>query len=68
MKLCQEGVGNIKPLQHLHITLADGGIIHGEDMCEDVQWKMQGYEFSTNAIVIPLSSYDIILGMQWFRQ
>nr|CAJ00278.1 hypothetical protein [Lotus japonicus] len=67
-KLCHEGLSKIKCLQPVKITVADGGIIQGTGWCEGISWKMQGYTFTDNAIAIPLSSCDLILGMQWLRQ
>ncbi|KAI5434053.1 hypothetical protein KIW84_021061 [Lathyrus oleraceus] len=52
----------------LRITVVDGGLIHGVGRCEGIRLKLQGYGFLTNDIVIPLSSCDVILDMQWLRQ
>ncbi|XP_057453401.1 uncharacterized protein LOC130745246 [Lotus japonicus] len=67
-KLCHEGLSKLQCLQPVKITVADGGIIQGTGWCEGISWKMQGYTFIDSAIAIPLSSCDLILGMQWLRQ
>ncbi|XP_057417585.1 uncharacterized protein LOC130711837 [Lotus japonicus] len=67
-KLCKAGLVKLKPLQPVSITVADGGLIQSSGWCEDVHWKMQGYNFSANTIAIPLTSCDLILGMQWLKQ
>jgi hypothetical protein len=30
-------------------------------------WSIQGYEFHSNLKVLPLASYDMILGMDWLE-
>lgn len=67
-KLCKEGLNILQPMHPLRITVADGGLIHGAGRCEGIRLKLQGYDFLTDAIAIPLSSCDVILGLQWLRQ
>jgi hypothetical protein len=31
-------------------------------------WWVQGHTFQTDALVLPLGSYDMILGMDWLEQ
>lgn len=63
-KLSSNLVKEMKPLQ---VTVADGGKVIGSKMIEGFTWAMQGYEFSTDVILFPLSGCDLILGMQWLK-
>lgn len=36
-------------------------------MCHGFQWTMQQQDFSTNVYLLPLESYDLILGIQWLK-
>jgi hypothetical protein len=37
-------------------------------MLPAVTWYTQGHKFTTGLKVLPLSSYDIILGMDWLEK
>src|ERR1044072_5404828 len=52
----------------VNITVADGGVIPSSGWFEGVSWQMQGHTFTADVIAIPLTSCDLILGMQWLQQ
>lgn len=47
------------------ITVADGNHIACQEVCSCFVWKMGGIEFSTEVMLIPLGSCDMVLGIQW---
>lgn len=47
------------------ITIADGNHINCKKMCKNITWGMSGKEFVTEAMLIPLGSCDMVLGIQW---
>ncbi|XP_057442060.1 uncharacterized protein LOC130733807 [Lotus japonicus] len=71
-KLCKEGLSYLRPvhplLKPLQVTVAGGGVMQGTGLCDGIQLKMQGYDFFTSAIALPLGSFDLILGLQWLTQ
>jgi hypothetical protein len=49
------------------VSVAGGGTL---DCCEELQgvtWYTQGQKFTTDLKILPLNSYDIILGMDWLE-
>ncbi|PKA53356.1 RNA-directed DNA polymerase like [Apostasia shenzhenica] len=47
------------------ITLATGTQSSANYIVRNFKWKMQEVEFQTNALVLDLGSYDMVLGVQW---
>lgn len=54
-------------IPHQAVTVADGNHLACQQMCKSFTWKMQGTTFSTDALLIPLGSCDMVLGIQWLR-
>lgn len=54
--------------QPLKVQIADGGQLTCTRFIPDCTWWMQGHSFKSNFTLIPLGSYDIILGMDWLVQ
>jgi predicted aspartyl protease len=52
----------------LVVTVANGGIMHYPLELPNATWSVQELEFCTTFKVIPLSYYDIILGMDWLER
>ncbi|XP_040381111.1 uncharacterized protein LOC121054722 [Oryza brachyantha] len=50
------------------MLVADGGQITCTHMLPQCHWLVQGQSFKSNFRMIPLGSYDIILGMDWLEQ
>src|ERR1044072_9082354 len=67
-KLCQGEMHRFQSAHPVNITVADGGVIPSSGWYEGVSWQMQGHTFAADVIAIPLTSCDLILGMQWLRQ
>ncbi|CAN6284989.1 unnamed protein product [Urochloa humidicola] len=57
-------VTQITPLK---VTVAGGTTLPCDRQVNQVQWFTQGSTFSTDAKVLPLGSYDMILGMDWLE-
>uniref|UniRef100_A0ACD5V793 Uncharacterized protein n=1 Tax=Avena sativa TaxID=4498 RepID=A0ACD5V793_AVESA len=53
---------NISPLR---VKVANGGGMHCTQELQNVSWWTQGVQFSTSFKLLPLGSYDIILGFDW---
>ncbi|XP_076952176.1 uncharacterized protein LOC143625820 [Bidens hawaiensis] len=56
-----------KSMSTLNITIADGNKMSCTKMCEKLQWMMQGNWFKADVLLIPLSNYDMVLGIQWLQ-
>lgn len=55
-------------LSPIKVKVADGGILECVTELEDCLWCVQGISFQSNFKVLPLGSYDVILGMDWLEQ
>jgi hypothetical protein len=49
------------------VSVAGGGTISCTKILPAVTWHTQGHKFTTDLKVLPLNSYDIILGMDWLE-
>jgi hypothetical protein len=49
------------------VRVADGGTITCDSELPQVEWSVQGHSFHSTFKVIPLGSFDIILGMDWLE-
>lgn len=47
------------------VTMADGNHIACQHKCDTFSWAMQGKLFTTDVMLIPLGSCDMVLGVQW---
>jgi hypothetical protein len=52
----------------LSVQVANGQILHSSKIVPAATWSMQGLEFQQDLKVLPLSSYDMILGLDWLEQ
>uniref|UniRef100_A0ACD5TFA2 Uncharacterized protein n=1 Tax=Avena sativa TaxID=4498 RepID=A0ACD5TFA2_AVESA len=52
----------------LRVKVANGGLMHCNTELVDVEWWTQGVRFTTSFKVLPLGSYDIILGFDWLTK
>ncbi|KAD3068970.1 hypothetical protein E3N88_36850 [Mikania micrantha] len=57
----------IQSVKNMPVTIADGNQLSCVQLCKDFQWLMQGNWFKADMLVIPLSTYDIVLGIQWLQ-
>lgn len=57
-----------KPLpQSVRVTVANGGVITCTHELSDQLWEVQDHSFRTTLKIIPLSGYDVKLGMDWLE-
>ncbi|KAL2905959.1 Transposon Ty3-I Gag-Pol polyprotein [Bienertia sinuspersici] len=47
------------------ITVADGNHLACQNVCRNFTWKMQGTNYSSDMLLIPLGSCDMVLEVQW---
>ena len=52
----------------LSIQVANGERLSCSTYLPQARWEVAGYGFSSDLRVLPLSSYDIILGIDWLEQ
>jgi hypothetical protein len=52
----------------LDVKIADGKILHCTHQFQWLKWSVQGRSFSTDAKILPLAHYDLIVGMDWLMQ
>jgi hypothetical protein len=50
------------------VSVAGGGKIQCSQMLPAVTWHTQGHKFTTDLKILPLTAYDIILGMDWLEK
>jgi len=58
----------LKPIHSQPIAVADGSELKCKYICHNCTWKLQGTEFSSDLLLIPLGSCDMVLGVQWLSQ
>lgn len=49
------------------VSVADGSKMLSDSTVQDLTWVGQGHEFQSDARVLSLGCYDIILGMDWLE-
>uniref|UniRef100_A0A803N6W0 Chromo domain-containing protein n=1 Tax=Chenopodium quinoa TaxID=63459 RepID=A0A803N6W0_CHEQI len=56
-------VENVPPMW---VKVADVGQLKCDKIVKNFEWKMQGYQFKADFLLLPLSGSDMVLGVQWF--
>ena len=58
------------PVQAVHVSVkvANGGVMQCVAMLPSCAWTMQGYSFAQDLRVLPLHTFDMILGMDWLER
>ncbi|XP_026398810.1 uncharacterized protein LOC113294638 [Papaver somniferum] len=59
---------HVSPTGHMLVTVANGDSTISQDICHNLTWEMQGYQFSANLRSLPLGGCDIVLEADWIRQ
>lgn len=49
------------------VRVADGGLLQCTQELVDCIWWVQGISFHSNLKILPLGTYDVILGMDWLE-
>ena len=47
------------------VSVAGGKKLMSMGVCKDFQWKMNGEVFTTDVMLLPLGSCEMVLGVQW---
>ncbi|GJS31027.1 transposon ty3-I gag-pol polyprotein [Tanacetum coccineum] len=47
------------------LTVARGNKMLSQYKVYGFQWSIQGYQFETNVMLLPLGGYEMVLGIQW---
>ncbi|KAL0847723.1 hypothetical protein Bca101_020969 [Brassica carinata] len=47
------------------VTAAGGSTMISRYKCSDFQWRVQGYNYSSEIRTLPLEGCDLVLGVQW---
>lgn len=59
----------VQPAQRtMSVRVANGGILHSDQEIPACQWRSHGINFTTDLRVLPLGSYDVILGIYWLAR
>lgn len=58
----------VTPQAVMQVTVADGGKLSSHSSVSKVQWYTQGHTFTSDARVLAIPYYDLILGMDWLEQ
>lgn len=53
--------------QPMSVCVADGGSLCCNAELKDAEWFVQGFSFHSTLRVLPLGSYNMILGMDWLE-
>jgi hypothetical protein len=52
---------------HSEVRVAGGSILLSLAICHQLSWSVGDCTFQTDFRVLPLSSYDLIVGMDWLE-
>jgi hypothetical protein len=66
-KLVQTMRLHTEPCQSTSFKAADGGQLHCSEKVPKLQWCVQGQQFTSDARVLTLRCYDMILGEDWLE-
>lgn len=57
----------LEPANLMPITTSGGHKLVASYVCKGFKWKLQQATFTTGMIVLPVGSYDVILGIHWLK-
>lgn len=66
-KLAKELKCSTSSVKPFSVVVANRDKIGGMQKCPNFKWKMQGNSFSSDVLLLPLSEFDLILGVQWLE-
>jgi len=65
VRLAQRMGCKMEPVKLQSISVADGSELRCDYICKTFNWRLQGNDFYTDVLLIPLKSCDMVLGVQW---
>lgn len=57
----------IHEVNGIQVEIANGKEMKCDVLCKYFVWTMQKQEFKADMYLLPLGSYDLILGIQWLK-
>lgn len=57
----------VQPTPTLKVMVGNGSIIECHQFCSAIPVSIQGYIFTVDLHVLPISGVDIVLGIQWLK-
>ncbi|PKA61698.1 putative mitochondrial protein [Apostasia shenzhenica] len=55
----------LEEIANFQVNLATGARYEVTQLAKEVVWKVQGHIFKADMMILPLGSYDVVLGVQW---
>lgn len=59
---------DFSPITLAKMTAVNGSMLTYEAQYYNFDWKMQGWTYIIDVLLIELDSYDMVLGVKWLRQ
>lgn len=50
-----------------NVLVANGKKLQSNSMCRNFEWRTQGTEFKTDVLIMPITGFELILGMEWLN-
>ncbi|GKV19875.1 hypothetical protein SLEP1_g30075 [Rubroshorea leprosula] len=66
-KFAQELGCTLEDVKQFQVSMANGSQLSSSRRGVNFTWKMQGLEFQSEMLLLPLGEYDVILGIQWLK-
>lgn len=64
-KVVEKWTFQLKNMTSQSVKVADGSIVATDFLCHQFQWLMRDTTFTSNMLVLPFGSCDVVLGVQW---
>ncbi|GJU60642.1 retrotransposable element Tf2 [Tanacetum coccineum] len=49
----------------LQVSVANGQVMSSVYVCKNFKWNLQGHDFVTDVMILPLGGCEMVLGIQW---
>jgi hypothetical protein len=53
---------------HASVSVAGGGVLNSPRILQNALWFIDDYSFTANLKLLPLTHFDMVLGMDWLEQ
>lgn len=53
--------------RRLGVTMADGGCLYTMGTYHSIPWELQGLQFFTDILVLPVKGHDLVIVIQWLQ-